>query len=341
MSVVFLSWCGVSPVVRRSSKQPWILWCVQVQISPFPVSCRWAFHCHHRYSSLVPNYAVWKLPWSEQALFVSSLPSRICSYIDIICILESLDACRICIGNSEEKFFSVVRHRNSTPKGECLDVTIIYYYNNYYVNVYFYIGQDTGVLEAQITSTLTVRHKECQLIVPSASTSVRCAACVRHRASLSVQHLRLQNSSENVQSSSSVNYHYLSMPQLVTRLQSIHHDNRLLSKQCKRLTQKLEEDCRRRGVDVDDATHDDLMEIVKQQWVVSTVAYEKALSGDQEPPSLAKSMLVFMVRGLFTKLQFAYAQFPSSSLAGEKLFKPFWDAVCRIETCGLKVSEYL
>ena len=162
MSVVFLSWCGVSPVVRRSSKQPWILWCVQVQISPFPVSCRWAFHCHHRYSSLVPNYAVWKLPWSEQALFVSSLPSRICSYIDIICILESLDACRICIGNSEEKFLSVVRHRNSTPKGECLDVTIIYYYNNYYVNVYFYIGQDTGVLEAQITSTLTVRHKECQ-----------------------------------------------------------------------------------------------------------------------------------------------------------------------------------
>ena len=70
-------------------------------------------------------------------------------------------------------------------------------------------------------------------------------------------------------------------------------------------------------------------------------AYEKAVSGDQEPPSLAKSVPVFMVRGLFTKLQFAYAQFPCSSLAGEKLFKPFWDAVCRIETCGLKVSEYL
>ena len=32
--------------------------------------------------------------------------------------------------------------------------------------------------------------------------------------------------------------------------------------------------------------------------------YEKALNGDEEPPSLAKSVLVFMVRGLFTKLQF-------------------------------------
>ena len=39
-------------------------------------------------------------------------------------------------------------------------------------------------------------------------------------------------------------------------------------------------------------------------------AYEKALSDDQEPPSLAKSVLVSMVRELFTKLQFAYAQFP-------------------------------
>ena len=58
--------------------------------------------------------------------FVSSLPSRICSYIDIICILVSLDACRICIGNNKEKFLSVVRHRNSTPKGECFDATIIY-----------------------------------------------------------------------------------------------------------------------------------------------------------------------------------------------------------------------
>ena len=101
--------------------------------------------------------------------------------------------------------------------------------------------------------------------MPSANTGVRCPACVRHRASLLIQHQRLQSSSENDQPSSSVNYRYLSMPQLVSRLQSIHHDNRLLNKQCKRLTQKLEEDCRQRGVDVDDTTHEGLMDIVKQQ----------------------------------------------------------------------------
>ena len=49
-----------------------------------------------------------------------------------------------------------------------------------------------------------------------------------------------------------------------------------------------------------------------QTWVTNDHldAYEKALSDDQEPPSLAKSVLVSMVRELFTKLQFAYAQFP-------------------------------
>ena len=39
-------------------------------------------------------------------------------------------------------------------------------------------------------------------------------------------------------------------------------------------------------------------------------AHEKALSGDEKPTSLAKFVLMFMVRGLFTKLQFAYVQFP-------------------------------
>ena len=131
--------------------------------------------------------------------------------------------------------------------------------------MYVSIGQDTAVLEAQITSVLTVRHKECHLIMSSAGTGVRCSLCVRHRASLLVQHQRLQSSIESVQPSSSVNYRYLSMTQLVFWLQNVHHENRLMSKQCRWLTKKLEDDCWRRGVDVDDDTHEGLMEIVKQK----------------------------------------------------------------------------
>lgn len=52
---------------------------------------------------------------------------------------------------------------------------------------------------------------------------------------------------------------------------------------------------------------------------------------------LAKSMLVLMVRGIFNKLQFAYAQFPCSSIQGHQLYDLFWDAVERLERCGFKV----
>ncbi len=70
-------------------------------------------------------------------------------------------------------------------------------------------------------------------------------------------------------------------------------------------------------------------------------AFERALSSssDDAPPPLAKTVMVFMVRGLFNKLQFAYAQFPCCQVRGDKLYDPFWEAVCRIEMCGLKVSE--
>lgn len=44
-----------------------------------------------------------------------------------------------------------------------------------------------------------------------------------------------------------------------------------------------------------------------------------------------------MVRGLFSDLKFPYAQFPCSSVSGDQLFEPFWEAVRRLEKCGFKV----
>ena len=66
------------------------------------------------------------------------------------------------------------------------------------------------------------------------------------------------------------------------------------------------------------------------------VAFEQSLT-ETSAPSLANSMTVFMVRGLFTKLRFAYAQFPCSKVSGDLLYDPFWESVYRVERCGLKV----
>ena len=46
---------------------------------------------------------------------------------------------------------------------------------------------------------------------------------------------------------------------------------------------------------------------------------------------LAKSLLVIMVRGLFSSLQFPYAQFPCLNLTGDLIFDVFWEAVERLE----------
>lgn len=67
-------------------------------------------------------------------------------------------------------------------------------------------------------------------------------------------------------------------------------------------------------------------------------AFEKSLEEDSmthEP--LANSMLVMMVRGLFSKLQFPYAQFPCTKLRAYELYDIFWEAVERLERCGFSV----
>ena len=73
------------------------------------------------------------------------------------------------------------------------------------------------------------------------------------------------------------------------------------------------------------------------------IKFEESLTEDKLPkPKLAKTMMVFMVRGLFSSLQFPYAQFPCSDLSGDLLYDPFWEAVRRIENCGFKVCiEFL
>jgi len=68
--------------------------------------------------------------------------------------------------------------------------------------------------------------------------------------------------------------------------------------------------------------------------------FERSLDRKGEPPSpppLAKTMFVIMVKGLFTKLQFPYAAFTCNNLTGDKISPLFWEAVYRVERCGLKV----
>jgi hypothetical protein len=59
---------------------------------------------------------------------------------------------------------------------------------------------------------------------------------------------------------------------------------------------------------------------------------QKSLDGNVNALTpLSKSLLVLMVRGLFSSFQFPYAQYPCESLKGEQLFNIFWEGVERLE----------
>ena len=70
------------------------------------------------------------------------------------------------------------------------------------------------------------------------------------------------------------------------------------------------------------------------------LAFEKSLQTDASSDGLeplTKTMMVMMVRGLCSRLEFPNIQFPCNKVTGDLLFQPFWEAVRRIKFLGLKV----
>lgn len=74
------------------------------------------------------------------------------------------------------------------------------------------------------------------------------------------------------------------------------------------------------------------------------LALERSVSSSDSTelsePTLAHTMMTFMVRGLFSRLEFPYAHFPCHKVTGELLFDPFWEAVYRLERLGFKVCTH-
>ena len=52
--------------------------------------------------------------------------------------------------------------------------------------------------------------------------------------------------------------------------------------------------------------------------------------------TVAKQMLVFMVRGIFASVDFPYAQYTTRGISGDQLY-PVWEVVKHLECAGLQV----
>ena len=69
--------------------------------------------------------------------------------------------------------------------------------------------------------------------------------------------------------------------------------------------------------------------------------FEQQLESNNSTPALAKTIVAFMVKGLFSSLRFCYAQFPCCTLVGEQLFTLFWETVFRLERLDFKVMLHI
>lgn len=183
---------------------------------------------------------------------ISPVLSSVSYVMELISLLES---CRLCIGNHEQKFLDVAKHRQALQKGN----EAVYLCEMNIMSAFCTVGQTAAVCSKEAT----VRHKDCHLLVSPNSISLRCASCAQHRRSLQVQAKRmLDTNSDRTAPSSHVNYRYLSRPELIDRLSSEHHQRQLLSKKCQRLKERIEEMSEKVGVSVDSEMHEGLKEIM-------------------------------------------------------------------------------
>ena len=67
------------------------------------------------------------------------------------------------------------------------------------------------------------------------------------------------------------------------------------------------------------------------------IEFENALAAEKPQPTLASTMLVFMVRRLLCKLNYPYAQFSCHDISGSMMFDPMWEAIARLEKLGFRV----
>ena len=116
----------------------------------------------------------------------------------------------------------------------------------------------------------TIRHNECAVILARDGSRVdRCQRCTDYRRTLhamvSRQSQSQHKSISNATLSSHTNYRYLSTPEKIERLGSLHHENRSAQKKLQRLRVKVAEMIASRGISLDAETTGDSQQIMEEE----------------------------------------------------------------------------
>ena len=69
-----------------------------------------------------------------------------------------------------------------------------------------YIGPQVCWLDSESSDAPTIRHHNCQLLIPKVNTCERCSVCVNYRTTLTTQSQRMQHLNNSHSIESHINY---------------------------------------------------------------------------------------------------------------------------------------
>eukprot|EP00731_Ephydatia_muelleri_P009301 Em0004g1639a len=153
-------------------------------------------------------------------------------------ILEVLDTTTVCMGNPDQDLVHQW-HRNAS-------------------SLHSFSGNKVGCLDDSIAFTSpTIRHKQCQILLPTDHQRSRCTTCSTYRCTLMAQN-SVQNGLHYAKHMSHINYRYQPVSCLATRLIQLRKQLKRQSAHLQRLKIKISQQCETLGVAVDDSLHSDL-----------------------------------------------------------------------------------
>ena len=159
-----------------------------------------------------------------------------------------LDKCKICCGNPEQQFVSLVESRNGSIKR-----------HNGVVSAYLDKSLSLPLLTGDdVSSSATVRSSRCDLI----SSTSKCVSCASYRKNLralvSSSKISSPKKKKRLDTSSHTNYRYLHTPELRERLHNSRIENKTLSRKIEQLRKKIYKLTQAAGVTLDDHLNSDM-----------------------------------------------------------------------------------
>ena len=129
----------------------------------------------------------------------------------------------------------------------------------------------------------TIRHSECELLVPHTTSKCRCSKCTKYRKTLRALVSRQSHSEQQAGcdysktgAESHVNCRFLTVNEKDERLRELHTQHRNTTKRLRRLEEKLSFAIEQKGISVDESVHSDLKQIMQECSAKVTSEYPEA-----------------------------------------------------------------